>query len=135
MLKRAGLLSVSGSIARMADKRCERCDFIVGMGCSCPADGSAPKAYAEQRRVRQEWRRFPGTAILIKRSGKAHVPGACDHMWEDDVQSPAWGWILDPQPGLWDRISESNPAVATGGCVGLSATSRCDSCMGTLGGA
>lgn len=97
----------------MKEVRCERCD--IGMGCACPPDGSVPKAYPETGRVRQEWRRFPGNPILIKQGGKAHVPGACDHMTEDEVRPPKWGWILDPSPGDWDRISEGSPAVATGG--------------------
>ncbi len=72
-----------GILVHMNEVRCERCEMIIGMGCHCPSDGSVPKASPETRHVRQEWRRFPGNAILIKQSGKAHVPGACDHMTED----------------------------------------------------
>jgi hypothetical protein len=123
-----------GTLVHMKEVRCERCDNIIGLGCACPPDGSVPKAHPEERRVRQEWRRFPGNAILIKQNGKAHVPGACDHMTEDEVRPPKWGWILDPSPGDWGRISEGSPAIATGGNAQLRATSRCMTCMGTLGG-
>jgi hypothetical protein len=105
-----------GTLGHMKEVRCERCDNIIGMGCACPPDGSVPKA------------------ILIKQNGKAHVPGACDHMTEDEVRPPKWGWILDPSPGDWGRISESSPAIATEGNAQLRATSRCMTCMGTLGG-
>ncbi|WNI32213.1 hypothetical protein [Streptomyces sp. ITFR-6] len=117
----------------MKEVRCERCDNIIGMGCACPPDGSVPKARPEERRVRQEWRQFPGNAILIKKSGKAHIPGACDHMTEDEVRPPNWGWILDPPAGDWGRISEGSPAIATGGNARLRATRRCMTCMAALG--
>lgn len=59
--------------------------------------------------------------------------GTLVHMTEDEVRPPKWGWILDPSPGDWDRISEGSPAIATGGNAQLRATSRCMTCMGTLG--
>ncbi|WP_431037654.1 hypothetical protein ACQYWQ_25025 [Streptomyces sp. P6-2-1] len=118
----------------MSDTYCPRCDLVVGRGCACPEDGSTPRKAPESRPVRQEWRQFPGTAILIRRDGKAHVPGACDHMSEDDVRAPRWGWILDPPPGLWERIKEGGaPVAATGGNTAARATSRCLDCVDALG--
>ncbi|MCT6776591.1 hypothetical protein LXH09_08170 [Streptomyces sp. CS7] len=119
----------------MSGSRCERCELIIGMGCGCPPDGSAPKARPAGRRTIQVWRTFPGHAILIKQNGKAHIPGACDHMTEDEVLPPRWGWIIDPPPALWGDIQESKPAIATGGNTGLRAVSRCQDCMGSLGNA
>ncbi|MFB8053521.1 hypothetical protein ACFVVB_20090 [Streptomyces californicus] len=117
----------------MDGSRCERCELVIGMGCSCPSDGSAPKARPAERRSIQAWRTFPGNAILIKQNGKAHIAGACDHMTEDEVLAPRWGWIIDPAPGQWGRINATAPAMATGGNTSLSAASRCLDCMDGLG--
>ncbi|GGV99934.1 hypothetical protein GCM10010230_26860 [Streptomyces narbonensis] len=114
----------------MAELRCDRCDFVIGMGCACPADGSAPKARPAAS-PRQERRRFPADTILISPTQYAHLPGACTHLTEELVTAPRWGWIPTPPAGLWDRLSSSYPATATEGNTARQAVRRCEECQTT----
>ncbi|GFH39464.1 hypothetical protein SCWH03_57320 [Streptomyces pacificus] len=82
--------------------------------------------------ARAEWRRFPAYTILISPTRYAHLPGACTHVEEDYVRAPRWGWIPDPAPGLWDRLSNSSPATATAGNTARTAIRRCEECQTTL---
>jgi hypothetical protein len=113
------------------EERCERCDFIIGLGCACPPDGVVPKAQPVPH-TRQEWQRFPADTILISPTQYAHLPGACDHLTEELVTPPRWGWIPDPAPGLWDRLGISCPAVATQGNTSRRAIKRCQECEAAL---
>ncbi|MFE4453232.1 hypothetical protein [Streptomyces sp. NPDC056796] len=115
----------------MKEQRCERCDLVSGMGCACPADGSAPTARPTPS-PRQEWRRFPADTILISPTRYAHVPGACAHLVEELVTAPRWGWIPAPPKGLWDRLGDSCPATATEGNTDRQAVRRCEECQATL---
>jgi hypothetical protein len=112
----------------MKKRLCDRCDLIIGEGCACPPDGSVPRARVAPAGW-QEWRRFGPDAILISPAGCAHLPGACDHLTESLIKAPAWGWIPEPEPGLWSRLSESAPAVATAGNTARQATRRCSTCL------
>lgn len=111
----------------MREQHCDHCDLIIGQGCACrtPATQSAEPT---------PWTRLPGTAILISPGRIAHTPGGCTHMTESDVLRPGshWGWITDPPPGLWTRISDTHPATATGGRLGTTADRRCRHCAESL---
>ncbi|MFB7460963.1 hypothetical protein [Streptomyces sp. NPDC056188] len=107
---------------------CERCDLIVGEGCCCPPTGAVPRTRSAAV-VPKEWRRFAPDAILISPAGCAHLPGACDHLTESLIKAPNWGWIPDPAPGLWNRLSESAPVIATAGNTDRRATRRCSTCL------
>nr|WP_330156294.1 hypothetical protein [Nocardiopsis umidischolae] len=50
------------------------------------------------------------------------------HQNDNEVTAPQWGWIPEPDPQLWRRISEGNPAQATHGNTARVATRRCQSC-------
>ncbi|MGW8851608.1 hypothetical protein ACWGNE_27995 [Streptomyces xiamenensis] len=115
----------------MTEVRCDRCDFVIGMGCACPIDGSAPKE-DPLASPRQEWRRFPADTILISPARYAHLPGACTHLTEELVTAPRWGWIPTPPAGLWDRLSDSFPATATEGNTARQAVRRCEECATAL---
>ncbi|WP_208639505.1 hypothetical protein [Streptomyces bobili] len=108
--------------------RCERCDFVIGLGCACPPDGSAPKEHPTTS-AQQEWRHFPSDTILISPTRYAHLPGACAHLTEELVTAPRWGWIPTPPAGLWDRLSSSHPATATQGNTERRAVRRCGECQ------
>lgn len=111
--------------------RCDRCDLLIGAGCACnlPRPAARPEAVNPYR-----WIRFGPDALLISKDKVAHVPGACDHFTEENVLDPrnGWGWIPDPDPGTWSRISESTPARATGGNTSRAAIRRCLSCSAHL---
>ncbi|MFF2348496.1 hypothetical protein ACFVVL_01825 [Kitasatospora sp. NPDC058115] len=77
-----------------------------------------------------EWGGWPPSAIIVHESGKAHLPG-CTHIVPADVEPPVYGWVLDPVPGAWRRLSESSPLRATGGNTGRVAVSRCRTCDAT----
>ncbi len=113
------------------EKRCERCDCIIGLGCACAPDGSGP-ATRRTAPARQEWRRFPSDTILISPTRYAHLPGACTHVTEELVLPPRWGWIPDPPRGLWDRLSSGLPATATAGNTARLAVRRCEDCQASL---
>ncbi|WP_411082689.1 hypothetical protein [Streptomyces sp. cmx-18-6] len=115
----------------MDERRCERCDFLIGMGCACPPDGSVPRARPAAS-PQQEWERFRADTILISSTQYAHLPGACTHVVEELVTAPRWGWIPAPPTGLWDRLSSSYPATATEGNTARQAVRRCEECQTTL---
>ncbi|MFD3683872.1 hypothetical protein ACFWTE_03470 [Nocardiopsis sp. NPDC058631] len=50
------------------------------------------------------------------------------HQNDSEVRAPQWGWIPEPDPQLWRRISEGTPARATHGNTARSAERRCRSC-------
>lgn len=121
----------------MEVERCEECGgrVVIGLGCECPP-GSSPSASAASRAVgtfvRTEWRDHPEDTILISPAQCAHRPGWCDHMSEEDVQPPRWGWIPNPPRGLWERLSSTSPATATAGNPGRRAVRRCTTCVENL---
>ncbi|GGR06358.1 hypothetical protein GCM10010251_22640 [Streptomyces aurantiogriseus] len=121
----------------MEVERCDECGskIVIGLGCECPP-GSSASASATPRSVgtfvRTEWRTHPEDTILISPAQCAHRPGWCDHMTEDDVQPPRWGWIPDPPPGLWERLSSASPATATAGNPRRRAVRRCTTCEANL---
>ncbi|WP_345042515.1 hypothetical protein [Streptomyces sannanensis] len=80
----------------------------------------------------REWRRFPAATILISPTRYAHLPGACAHLTEELVKAPRWGWIPDPPPGLWDRLSSGYPATATEGNTARQAIRRCEECQSAM---
>ncbi|MFF7456405.1 hypothetical protein [Kitasatospora sp. NPDC008115] len=77
-----------------------------------------------------EWDGWPPSAIIVHESGKAHLPG-CTHIVPADVRPPVYGWVLDPAPGAWRRLSGSGPLRATGGNTRRAAVSRCQTCDAT----
>jgi hypothetical protein len=111
-------------------KRCDRCDLIIGEGCSCRATGiRRPRRLYDEG---YEWVKFEPDALLIHNSKTAHLPGACRHLTEADVKGTTWGWIPLPDAGQWERISETSPAKATEGNVKLIATKRCRDCASAV---
>lgn len=113
--------------------RCDRCDLIVGEGCACALPGYDAPRRAPGAAGPIRWAQFAPDTILISSRRMAHLPGACDHMSESDVVAPAWGWVRGPEPGAWDRISNSAPVQATEGNLRLAAVTRCTSCSNSLG--
>lgn len=57
----------------------------------------------------------------------AHIPGACHDVTEENVlnRDLGWGWIPDPDPGLWERISPGHAGQATVGNTARAARTRC----------
>ncbi|MFV2197696.1 hypothetical protein [Nocardiopsis sp. LOL_012] len=110
-------------------ERCDFCDPPVGGGCACSLtrDGRRPRGQGAGAASGDA--RFPGTTILVSPRGVAHRPG-CLHQSESEIQAPLWGWIADPEPGLWRRLGEGSPAQATHGNTERVATRRCQSCDG-----
>ncbi|MEV5704482.1 hypothetical protein [Actinoallomurus sp. NPDC052274] len=108
---------------------CEKCGLIVGLGCAC---NLAP--VGRHRPNESRWSRFSPDTLLISSRNMAHVPGACEHMTEEQVLNPenGWGWIPNPDPALWDRISAGHPVQATEGDTSRAARSRCKDCAATL---
>jgi len=111
-----------------AMERCDHCDLLIGAGCACtprqrtasgttglPSSGGSPDSG------------FPPGAILISPRRVAHRPG-CTHQSDSQITPPAWGWILDPDPHLWRRISATHPARATHGNTDRYAVRRCRDC-------
>nr|CEL16570.1 hypothetical protein [Kibdelosporangium sp. MJ126-NF4]CTQ89080.1 hypothetical protein [Kibdelosporangium sp. MJ126-NF4] len=78
------------------------------------------------------WTRFDSDTILINDSGTAHIPGACGHLSESEIQPPVWGWIAEPGPDTWHQLGKAKPARATGGNTKLAAIRRCDACSRRL---
>ncbi|POX47694.1 hypothetical protein C3488_22900 [Streptomyces sp. Ru72] len=70
--------------------------------------------------------------MLVSPRGYAHIPGACVH-YVESPEDAAWGWIPNPAPGRWARISEHEPAQATAGNTALSAKRRCPDCEHFIG--
>ena len=106
---------------------CEKCGLIVGLGCACNLARTAPRRPYEGT---YRWTRFGPDTLLISSRNMAHIPGACDHVTEEYVLNPdnGWGWIPNPDPALWDRISAGHPAQATEGDTSRAATVRCSDC-------
>lgn len=107
-------------------ERCDHCDLLIGAGCACsfdrrpaPGGGGTAKESPDSG--------FPPGTILISPRKVAHRLG-CTHQSDSEITAPLWGWIIDPDPHLWRRISESAPARATHGNTDRSATRRCQSC-------
>ncbi|SDT83254.1 hypothetical protein SAMN05216371_8070 [Streptomyces sp. TLI_053] len=90
----------------------------------------APPARPGRSAPSAEWDGWPGSAIIIHASRKAHLPG-CPHIVAVDVEPPVYGWVLAPSPGAWRRLSASSPLRATGGNTGRTAVSRCQDCDAT----
>ncbi|GAA3724318.1 hypothetical protein GCM10022205_05390 [Spinactinospora alkalitolerans] len=65
--------------------------------------------------------------MLISPTRHAHRPG-CTHLSISDITPPVWGWISDPDPHLWARLSEEHPVHATEGNTARYATKRCQTC-------
>lgn len=112
-------------------QRCEQCDLLIGAGCACSLTTTPTRRPYEST---YRWIRFGPDTLLISSRNMAHIPGACDHVTEEYVLDPnnGWGWILNPNPAMWDRISTSTPAKATEGDTSRAATIRCSSCSATL---
>ncbi|TXC98138.1 hypothetical protein FS847_11755 [Streptomyces sp. ISID311] len=68
--------------------------------------------------------------MIIHDQGKAHLPG-CAHLSVSAIQAPKFGWVLDPAPGAWRRLSVANPLQPTKGNVSLAGVSRCETCDAT----
>lgn len=111
----------------MPETRCERCELIVGAGCACPANGSAPRVARGVATVRAHWVGWPQNSIIVSPAGNAHLPG-CGHLEDSEIAAPKFGWVQDPVPGAWGRISEGNPLQATKGNADRVAVRRCESC-------
>jgi hypothetical protein len=109
---------------------CEKCGLIVGLGCACDLAPSPRRPYEGTYR----WIRFSPDTLLISSRNVAHIPGACEHMTEEQVLDPenGWGWILNPDPALWDRIGAEHPAQATEGDTSRAAKKRCKDCADNL---
>lgn len=119
----------------MKVERCEECgsQIVIGLGCDCPPGSSASAApRSVKTSVKREWHAHPDDTILISPKQCAHLPGWCDHMTEDDVRPPQWGWIPNPPHGLWERLSSAFPATATAGNPNRMAVRRCTTCEGNL---
>lgn len=116
----------------MRQKCCERCELVIGLGCTClPESGTAPTTRPVSS-PRQEWRSFPADTILISPRRYAHLPGACTHLSEELVTAPRWGWIPAPPAGLWDSLGTSCPATATEGNTDRQAVRRCEDCQAAV---
>jgi hypothetical protein len=112
---------------------CEKCGLIIGLGCACSLSPPPPsRPYQGYYR----WTKFEPDVLLISSKNMAHIPGACSHHTEDDVLNPAngWGWISNPAPDLWRRITPDNPVPATHGNTSRAATSRCSDCLDNVPG-
>jgi hypothetical protein len=110
---------------------CEKCGLIVGLGCACNLAPATPRRPYEST---YRWIRFGPDTLLISSRNMAHIPGSCDHVTEEYVLNPdnGWGWISNPDPALWDRISARHPAQATEGDTSRAATVRCSDCAANL---
>lgn len=97
----------------MSRNRCDRCELIIGEGCSC--DGIPVRT-------------IPPPEILISPHGFAHLPGACVHFPSSEVFTKEWGRVVSPEPGVWQRISRDTPLRAGAGNLERSAATRCSDC-------
>jgi hypothetical protein len=78
------------------------------------------------------WCTHRDDTILVSASGIAHRPGACEHMTEDDIHPPGWGWKPNPTVGEWENLDSSHPVKATEGNVRRVAVRRCADCVTRL---
>jgi hypothetical protein len=110
---------------------CEKCGLTVGLGCACNLAPAAPRRPHEST---YRWIRFGPDTLLISSRNVAHIPGACSHMTEEDVlgRDNGWGWIPNPDPALWHRISTDHPVQATEGDTSRAAKDRCSTCAASL---
>jgi hypothetical protein len=114
--------------------RCDKHDMVLRDCAECSPRNAAQLPYISEYR----WIKFGPDAILISRPGSgeriAHIPGACDHHTEADVLDTknSWGWVDNPEPGTWLRISRHAPLGATGGNLDREADRRCHDCARKL---
>ncbi|OOC54255.1 MULTISPECIES: hypothetical protein [Nocardiopsis] len=108
-------------------ERCDFCELPVGGGCACSLGRDGQGTRGQGAGAATGDAHLPGKAILISPRGVAHRPG-CLHQSESEVKAPLWGWITDPDPRLWRRLSAGSPARATHGNTERVATRRCRSC-------
>jgi hypothetical protein len=108
-------------------ERCDFCELPIGGGCACSLVREGHGAFGSRAASPSKNSTFPAGAILISPRGIAHRPG-CMHQSDSEVKAPKWGWITDPDPELWRRLSEGSPARATHGNTERIATLRCQSC-------
>ena len=109
-------------------ERCDHCDLLVGAGCACsPSRRPASEHSGAPESGTSPDSGFPPGTILISPRRIAHRLG-CTHQSDSEIAAPLWGWIIDPDPHLWRRISPTNPARATHGNTDRSAVRRCQSC-------
>ncbi|MFJ4826088.1 hypothetical protein ACIP5L_22740 [Streptomyces bacillaris] len=111
----------------MSDIRCERCELIVGAGCSCPTNGSPPRVARSSSAPQAPRAGWPRNAIIISEAGNAHYPG-CNHLSDSEIRAPKFGWVTDPAPNAWRLIAEERPLHATQGNVDRIAVRRCQTC-------
>ncbi|WP_234401976.1 hypothetical protein [Thermobifida halotolerans] len=111
----------------MEMRRCQRCDLIVDQGCACPENSAERAPAGPGRPTPVPGTGFLSTSILISPRRYAHRPH-CGHLSVPDIAPPVWGWITDPDPHLWRRISEEHPVRATEGNTERLATRRCQDC-------
>lgn len=116
----------------MIQKRCDRCELIVGEGCDCPGDGSPPRRLTGVSAAPRAPRNFTFDTILVAPEGYAHIPGACFHR-VDSPDAAGWGWIPNADSAQWTRISERHPAQATAGNAKHRAKWRCPDCAYFIG--
>ncbi|GAA2373083.1 hypothetical protein HUT13_00360 [Streptomyces harbinensis] len=107
---------------------CERHE--ISYCADCEPDGRLRRAGERPSGAPGDWSRWPAGTIIVHRSRKAHLPG-CQHLNDQDVREPVYGWVTDPPAGAWRRISPAGPLRAVEGNTGLSAVSRCQDCDAT----
>jgi hypothetical protein len=111
-----------------AMERCDFCELPIGGGCACSlVRENRSSASGQGGSPSLGDAHFPGGTILISPRGVAHRPG-CLHQSDSEIKAPLWGWIPEPDPQLWRRLSEGSPARATHGNTERVATRRCQSC-------
>jgi len=108
-------------------ERCDFCELPIGGGCACSLGTDGGPARTRGTGSVSAGSVFPSGAILVSPRGVAHRPG-CMHQNDNEVTAPLWGWIPEPDPQLWRRISKGTPAQATHGNTKRVATRRCQSC-------
>lgn len=110
---------------------CERCEMEW---CDCPRDGSVrkvSKTSADSARSFPVWPEMPDAperAVIIKKDGKAHLYGACDHLEISVIAAPNFGWVPDVPARTWQRIAFGNPLQATEGNTACTSQSCDTSC-------
>lgn len=108
-------------------ERCVFCELPIGGGCACSLTRESRSTHEQKTGTALGDARFPNGTILVSPRGVAHRPG-CLHQSDSEIQAPLWGWISNPEPQLWRRISEGSPTRATHGNTERVATRRCQSC-------
>ncbi|MGP3977277.1 hypothetical protein ACTWQF_25365 [Streptomyces sp. 8N114] len=90
--------------------------------------GEVPSAMLDSGREVPNWARPKVEKILISPHGMAHLPGKCNHHPEVSHAEAGWGWVMWPDEGVWDLISEQRPLKATQGRTDRIARVRCGHC-------